>query len=157
MKYIFIVICLVCQILILSSHRIAGEENVSVQQGENTSKLPTVLIVTLFRNKAHTLPNFFTLLNRLDYPKNRIALWLANQLLLLIETFFMRLLIIIRCENCSGCERIIMRIRHCRYCISGCMFGPKSTTTSILNMIIQRCDVNPKRVLPIGPLSDIKI
>lgn len=78
MKYIFIVICLVCQTLILSSHEIAGQENVSVQQEENTSKLPTVLIVTLFRNKAHTLPNFFTLLNRLDYPKDRIALWLAN-------------------------------------------------------------------------------
>lgn len=80
MKQICIVICVVYQILILSSHKIAGQENVSVQQQEedNTSKLPTVLIVTLFRNKAHTLPNFFTLLNRLDYPKDRIALWLAN-------------------------------------------------------------------------------
>lgn len=67
------------QILCLSSHKIADQENVSMQQKEeHTSKLPTVLIVTLFRNKAHTLPNFFTLLNRLDYPKDRIALWLAN-------------------------------------------------------------------------------
>lgn len=38
-------------------------------------KLPTVLIVTLVRNKAHTLPYFLTYLNRLDYPKNRISLW----------------------------------------------------------------------------------
>lgn len=41
----------------------------------NFNKLPTILIVTLFRNKAHTMPYFFTYLNRLDYPKQRIALW----------------------------------------------------------------------------------
>lgn len=38
-------------------------------------KLPTILIVTLFRNKAHTMPFFFTFLNRIDYPKERISLW----------------------------------------------------------------------------------
>lgn len=41
----------------------------------NFDKLPTILIVTLFRNKAHTMPLFFTYLNRLEYPKERISLW----------------------------------------------------------------------------------
>lgn len=41
----------------------------------NYEKLPTILIVTLFRNKAHTMPYFFTFLNRIDYPKERISLW----------------------------------------------------------------------------------
>lgn len=38
-------------------------------------KPPTILIVSLFRNKAHIMPSFFTYLNRIDYPKNRISLW----------------------------------------------------------------------------------
>lgn len=38
-------------------------------------KLPTVMIATLVRNKAHTLPYFFTYLEELNYPKGRIALW----------------------------------------------------------------------------------
>ncbi|XP_055379043.1 glycosyltransferase 25 family member [Condylostylus longicornis] len=37
-------------------------------------KLPTVLISTLIRNKGHTLPYFFTYLEKLNYPKDRIAL-----------------------------------------------------------------------------------
>lgn len=37
--------------------------------------LPRVLIATLVRNKAHTLPYFLTLLEDLDYPKDRIAFW----------------------------------------------------------------------------------
>lgn len=41
----------------------------------NYDKLPTILIVTLFRNKAHTMPLFFTFLNRIDYPKDRISFW----------------------------------------------------------------------------------
>lgn len=41
----------------------------------NYDKLPTILIVTLFRNKAHTMPYFFTFLNRIEYPKQRISLW----------------------------------------------------------------------------------
>lgn len=42
---------------------------------ESTLKWPTVLIITLFRNKGHTAPYFLTYLDRLDYPKDRIALW----------------------------------------------------------------------------------
>lgn len=38
-------------------------------------KLPTIVIATLIRNKGHSLPYFFSSLNGLDYPKDRIALW----------------------------------------------------------------------------------
>ena len=41
-------------------------------------KKPTVLIVTLIRNKAHTLPMFLTYLEEQDYPKDRISLWLKT-------------------------------------------------------------------------------
>lgn len=47
----------------------------SSDSSRNTAKLPTVLVATLFRNKAHVLPYYFTFLDALDYPKDRIALW----------------------------------------------------------------------------------
>lgn len=42
---------------------------------EIKKKQPSLLIVTLIRNKAHTLPYFFSYLENQDYPKNRISLW----------------------------------------------------------------------------------
>ncbi|XP_011267407.1 glycosyltransferase 25 family member [Camponotus floridanus] len=42
------------------------------------SKEPTVLIAILVRNKAHTLPYFLSLLERQDYPKKRICLWIRS-------------------------------------------------------------------------------
>ena len=42
--------------------------------------LPTVVISTLVRNKAHTLPWFLGLIEKLDYPKDRIALWYAFEI-----------------------------------------------------------------------------
>jgi len=47
------------------------------QQGFEAEEeiLPSVFIVLLIRNKAHTLPYFLNLLEKLDYPKHRIALW----------------------------------------------------------------------------------
>uniref|UniRef100_A0A8D8E144 Glycosyltransferase 25 family member n=1 Tax=Culex pipiens TaxID=7175 RepID=A0A8D8E144_CULPI len=39
---------------------------------------PKILIVTLIRNKEHTLPYFFSYLESLDYPKDRIALWIRS-------------------------------------------------------------------------------
>lgn len=41
-------------------------------------KKPTVLIIILVRNKAHTLPYFLTFLERLTYPKKRIHLWICS-------------------------------------------------------------------------------
>ncbi|XP_052221589.1 glycosyltransferase 25 family member-like isoform X2 [Dreissena polymorpha] len=39
---------------------------------------PTVMIATLVRNKAHVLPYFFGLVEKLDYPKDRISLWIRS-------------------------------------------------------------------------------
>ncbi|CAL1680358.1 unnamed protein product [Lasius platythorax] len=45
---------------------------------DTISKEPTVLIAILVRNKAHTLPYFLSLLERQDYPKKRICLWIRS-------------------------------------------------------------------------------
>lgn len=42
------------------------------------NKLPTVGISVLVRNKAHILPYFFSSLYNLDYPKDRIYLWIHS-------------------------------------------------------------------------------
>ncbi|CRK88475.1 CLUMA_CG002249, isoform A [Clunio marinus] len=41
-------------------------------------KKPSVVIVSLIRNKAHTLPLFLTYLEEQDYPKDRISLWIVT-------------------------------------------------------------------------------
>lgn len=41
-------------------------------------KDPSILIVTLVRNKAHTLPYFFAYLHEQDYDKKRISLWIRS-------------------------------------------------------------------------------
>ena len=49
-----------------------------ITDGEHSqvvNKDPTIVIALLVRNKAHTLPYFLTLFERLDYPKDRISLW----------------------------------------------------------------------------------
>lgn len=41
-------------------------------------KKPSVFIVSLIRNKAHTLPMFLSYLEEQDYPKDRVSLWLIT-------------------------------------------------------------------------------
>lgn len=41
-------------------------------------KKPSILIVSLIRNKAHTLPIFLSYIEEQDYPKDRISLWLVT-------------------------------------------------------------------------------
>jgi len=56
----------------------ADAKVIPVSNNENTQKeyfLPTVMVATLVRNKAHVLPYFFGMLERLDYPKDRMAIW----------------------------------------------------------------------------------
>lgn len=55
-------------------------------------KPPSVLIISLIRNKAHTLPYFFSFLENLNYPKDRISLYLrsdhnVDNSIEIIETF----------------------------------------------------------------------
>lgn len=42
------------------------------------TKSPTIVISILARNKAHTLPYFLSLLENLNYPKDRISLWIRS-------------------------------------------------------------------------------
>jgi hypothetical protein len=44
----------------------------------NLYKRPSVSVISLIRNKAHTLPLFLTYLEEQDYPKDRIELWLVT-------------------------------------------------------------------------------
>ncbi|XP_018577272.1 glycosyltransferase 25 family member [Anoplophora glabripennis] len=50
----------------------------SVKNKSDEFKKPTILISILVRNKAHTLPYFLSNLERLNYPKNRISLWIRS-------------------------------------------------------------------------------
>ncbi|GFR02762.1 glycosyltransferase 25 family member [Trichonephila clavata] len=44
----------------------------------NDTLKPTIIISILARNKAHTLPYFFGYLEKLDYPRDRISLWVRS-------------------------------------------------------------------------------
>ena len=44
----------------------------------DSSELRTVLIVLLARNKAHTLPHFLAMLDGLDYPRDKLRLWIRS-------------------------------------------------------------------------------
>lgn len=50
-----------------------GEEMVMFP--ESPLQKPTVFVAVLARNAAHTLPHFLGCLERLDYPKSRMAIW----------------------------------------------------------------------------------
>ncbi|XP_027469517.1 procollagen galactosyltransferase 2 [Zalophus californianus] len=45
---------------------------------ESPVQRPTVLVAILARNAAHALPHFLGCLERLDYPKSRMAIWAAT-------------------------------------------------------------------------------
>ncbi|KAL4717672.1 hypothetical protein ACJJTC_000821 [Scirpophaga incertulas] len=45
---------------------------------EDIYKWPTIAISILVRNQAHTLPYFLTCLHNLDYPKNRLYIWIYS-------------------------------------------------------------------------------
>ncbi|KAL5012579.1 hypothetical protein ScPMuIL_011130 [Solemya velum] len=52
----------------------SGEYNTTIEAVSQ----PTVVITILVRNKAHVLPWFLGHLEKLDYPKHRIGLWIRN-------------------------------------------------------------------------------
>jgi len=49
-----------------------SEENYS---DESKMQSPTVVIVIIARNAAHSLPYYLGALERLNYPKERISIW----------------------------------------------------------------------------------
>ncbi|XP_052872719.1 glycosyltransferase 25 family member isoform X1 [Anopheles cruzii] len=66
---------LICTLLVIATLFIASLRCDNV---ELTVKLPTVMIAVLVRNKEHTLPYFFSYLEDLDYPKDRVSLWIRS-------------------------------------------------------------------------------
>lgn len=55
-----------------------SESDVNDNEEDSRDKLPTVFIPILARNKAHALPTFFAYLDRLNYPKDRISIWIRT-------------------------------------------------------------------------------
>jgi hypothetical protein len=53
----------------------SNKKNGSLLSSDGDELMPTVLIAMLVRNKGHTLPYVLTLLEKLDYPKERISFW----------------------------------------------------------------------------------
>ncbi|XP_034469460.1 procollagen galactosyltransferase 2-like [Hippoglossus hippoglossus] len=53
------------------------EETPADHLPESSLLKPTVLITILARNTQHSLPHFLGCIDRLDYPKERIAIWAA--------------------------------------------------------------------------------
>lgn len=51
----------------------------------NDRLAPSVVIAILARNKVFTLPYFLTALENLNYPKDRISLWLVKNTIYFIE------------------------------------------------------------------------
>lgn len=145
MKY-FYVIFIVCQIILLNSKQCASDE---IQLPDHQfAKQPTILIVTLFRNKAFTMPHFLTYLNQLEYPKDRIILWWTNS-----STAFHSNFLIVR--SFTGFERIIMRIKQLRSFINGYTNGQINIIMLISNMIHRRSVEIRKLVFHIGQPNGI--
>uniref|UniRef100_UPI00358E79BF procollagen galactosyltransferase 1-like n=1 Tax=Myxine glutinosa TaxID=7769 RepID=UPI00358E79BF len=61
--------------VVQTSNAFFAEERVLPESGLTE---PTVLLALLARNTAHTLPFFLGAIERLEYPKNRMALWVAT-------------------------------------------------------------------------------
>ncbi|XP_072130390.1 procollagen galactosyltransferase 2-like [Mobula birostris] len=70
---------LIC--LVLSLTATAGNEGYFPEEklaSESALQRPKVLLAIIARNAAHTLPHYLGCIDRLDYPKDRIALWAAT-------------------------------------------------------------------------------
>jgi len=72
--YLLLELCLMYLVVGQKSGKLVPFDN-TTESGEDKILQPTVFIAVLVRNKGHTLPYFLTLLEKLDYPKERIAIW----------------------------------------------------------------------------------
>jgi len=75
----WIILAILLALLCLSGgHSETSEDNDSVSEsGEDRgeARASTVFLAILARNTAHTLPYFFSYIDRLDYPKDRMHIW----------------------------------------------------------------------------------
>ncbi|KAJ8283564.1 hypothetical protein COCON_G00024140, partial [Conger conger] len=68
-----------CTVLLLLIHRpIHGYFSEERWSPESPLLAPRVLIAMICRNSAHSLPHFLGTIDRLNYPKDRIAVWVAT-------------------------------------------------------------------------------
>ena len=81
-KYHWLRILIVATLLCAVKGQVESNEAVDVEAGtseqpieEKTQRAPSVFLAMLARNTAHTLPYFFSYIDRLDYPKNRMYIW----------------------------------------------------------------------------------
>ncbi|KAK2822138.1 hypothetical protein Q5P01_022203 [Channa striata] len=74
---LFIVILTGRLFLHSSTEELPADQLVQQAQQESSLLKPTVLITILARNVQHSLPYFLGCIDRLDYPKDRIAIWAA--------------------------------------------------------------------------------
>ncbi|XP_068995636.1 procollagen galactosyltransferase 2 [Embiotoca jacksoni] len=61
-----------------STEELPADQLLQPTQQESSLLKPTVLITILARNAQHSLPYFLGCIDRLDYPKDRIAIWAAS-------------------------------------------------------------------------------
>lgn len=76
------VACILASVLVIC---VQGCKNLNSEAGSDQSEaaaaseaIKTVMIVLLVRNKAHTLPHFLAMLDGLEYPKERLRLWIRS-------------------------------------------------------------------------------
>ena len=55
-----------------------SESQLNLMSSKINELPPTVMVVLLVRNKAHILPHFLALFERLEYPKDRIRLYIRS-------------------------------------------------------------------------------
>lgn len=61
--------------LCTSTEELSADQLLQPVQLESSLLKPTVLITILARNAQHSLSYFLGSIDRLDYPKDRIAIW----------------------------------------------------------------------------------
>nr|XP_046264773.1 procollagen galactosyltransferase 2 [Scatophagus argus] len=61
-----------------STEELPADHFLQPAQRESSLLKPTVLLTILARNAQHSLPYFLGCIDRLDYPKDRIAIWAAS-------------------------------------------------------------------------------
>lgn len=72
-------VVLLLAVVLLLGARVAESELVTLIQEpvrtESSLLKPKVMIAIVARNAAHSLPHYLGCIERLDYPKDRIAIW----------------------------------------------------------------------------------
>jgi len=72
----FVIVAVICALM---AQNCRGELVAHVQDfnpvPESSLLKPKVMIAILARNSAHSLPYYLGCIDRLDYPKDRIAIW----------------------------------------------------------------------------------